>query len=236
MGKIFGGSKSKQQSTSTSVNSSSNLAYPWLKEGVGQEALASYTQGSQALSRLLGGGFEGYKDNIGYDFQENMGRGSILGNMAGRGTLQSGAALKGLTEYSSNLASTTFDDYLTKLFQQSELGLGGLNLIGGTGGVSSGTSNSQSTGSSSSSKGIGKFLGTVLGAAAASDPRLKKNVFRIGDVGEVGLYQFRYINDAGPYIGVMADEVRDTYPEALGPEVGGYLTVDYGKLEEIVNG
>lgn len=89
--------------------------------------------------------------------------------------------------------------------------------------------------------------GATIGAGfAASDRRLKKNVFRIGTF-EDGLpvYSFTYINPPSlavaalmpaqrggdpTVVGVMADEVAQKRPWALGPVVDGYMTVDYGKL------
>lgn len=170
MSKIFGGSKQKSQSTSSSqqASQSSNQAFPWLQQNFGQGAAQSFNQGTSALNALLGQGFDGYKDNIAYDFQQDQGRGSILGNLAGRGALQSGAALKGLTQYSNNLASTTYDNYLNKLLQQAQLGAGAGQLIGGAGGVSQsiGTSTAQSTSSGKQSGGLGGFLGGILGSVA----------------------------------------------------------------------
>lgn len=86
-------------------------------------------------------------------------------------------------------------------------------------------------------------LGSSLGSAAitASDPELKTNVELIGrrDDG-LNVYAFDYIappnDEIGAYmeggrrIGVMADEVAILRPDALGPVVGGYRTVNYGAL------
>ncbi|SES08586.1 tail fiber domain-containing protein [Sphingobium sp. YR768] len=95
------------------------------------------------------------------------------------------------------------------------------------------------------SAGIGQMLlqaaGAAAGAYAASEPTLKTNVEYLGE-GAHGLnvYAFDYItapNDAiaafmptGRQIGVMADEVALLRPDALGPTIGGYRTVDYGAL------
>ena len=37
--------------------------------------------------------------------------------------------------------------------------------------------------------------------------------------------------DHVPDRGVLADEVAEIQPEAMGPRVNGYMTVDYSKLE-----
>ena len=78
------------------------------------------------------------------------------------------------------------------------------------------------------------LLGGVasLGSAAimASDRRLKKNIVPLFMFGDLIVYAFKYLWDATLSIGVMADEVARYRPEALGPTIRGYATVDYGKL------
>lgn len=78
-------------------------------------------------------------------------------------------------------------------------------------------------------------------AASASDRRLKTNIERVGQFEDgLGIYHFDYIDPPnaeiaahmpqGRYCGAMADEVAKLRPWALGPVVGGYATVDYGKI------
>ncbi len=78
----------------------------------------------------------------------------------------------------------------------------------------------------------GQVLGAALQAAPMlfSDRRLKTDIKRVGTHGKLPLYSFRYIYDDRPRTGVMADEVAIHNPEALGPEVNGFATVDYSKL------
>lgn len=94
------------------------------------------------------------------------------------------------------------------------------------------------------SGGLGQMLlqaaASGAGAYAASDPRLKTNIERIGQFDDgLGVYQFDYIPMMGAIAaymaegrqtGVMADEVASLRPWALGPEIDGYATVDYLKL------
>lgn len=80
----------------------------------------------------------------------------------------------------------------------------------------------------------GGFLSGLasLGSAAilASDRRLKTNINLIGQRPDgLNLYSYDYIWGQ-PAVGVMADEVAVLRPEALGPVVGGYATVNYGAL------
>jgi len=83
----------------------------------------------------------------------------------------------------------------------------------------------------------GEFFGAAIGAGAtlASDRRLKKNISRVGIDENTGLnlYQFNYIDelkDDGTYIGVMADEVKAKYPEAVITMSNGFDAVNYEDL------
>lgn len=88
--------------------------------------------------------------------------------------------------------------------------------------------------------GLGSILGGIGGAAAGlaktgifSDPALKENVRPVGRDARTGLtlYEFSYIGDPNHrYRGVMADEVKPLYPEAVSVR-DGYMTVDYGVLD-----
>lgn len=82
----------------------------------------------------------------------------------------------------------------------------------------------------------GGFLGglATLGSAAItkySDRRLKKNVSLLGIRPDgLGVYSYEYIWGGPAEVGVMADEVAVLRPDALGPSLGGYATVNYGAL------
>jgi hypothetical protein len=79
--------------------------------------------------------------------------------------------------------------------------------------------------------GIGAIIGGIADAAMAfSDRRLKTDIERVGSHGELGLYRFRFLGEDRMRVGVMADEVAVHAPHALGPVVGGYSTVYYGRL------
>ena len=74
-------------------------------------------------------------------------------------------------------------------------------------------------------------LGGSLGSAKIlmSDIRMKKNIKRIGKYKEHNLYEYNYIDRAGEWIGVMAQEVEKLVPEAV-IEIGGIKHVNYGAL------
>lgn len=102
-----------------------------------------------------------------------------------------------------------------------------------TGQQMSGTGSSTSVQKTSPSL-FDQALAAASAAAAFSDRRLKKDVERVGSAGLIPLYSFRYAwdEDGTPKrVGVMADEVERLRPEALGPTIAGFSTVDYGKLD-----
>jgi len=72
---------------------------------------------------------------------------------------------------------------------------------------------------------------TTLPWLAMSDKRLKKDIKPVGTENGHQLYEFEYINDplAKRYVGVMAQDVVETNPDAV-MEVDGYMAVDYRKL------
>lgn len=83
-----------------------------------------------------------------------------------------------------------------------------------------------------------QFLGMQYGMKAGtpgfsgifSDRRLKRNITKIGTRPDgLGVYEFEYIWGGGRHIGMMAQEVKMVYPDAVG-EINGYLTVDYSKV------
>lgn len=75
-------------------------------------------------------------------------------------------------------------------------------------------------------------LGGSLGSAAimASDRRLKTGIQAIGQRPDgLMLYSYNYVWGQ-PSVGVMADEVAAKRPDALGPIIHGFATVNYGAL------
>jgi hypothetical protein len=87
-----------------------------------------------------------------------------------------------------------------------------------------------------SSPGLGSVLGQAIGAGvgafAASDRRLKTNIRKIGEYADgLGRYVWTYIWGGPEQEGVMAEEVAEKRPWAVGPKLlCGYSSVNYGAL------
>mgnify|MGYP001815426934 CR=1 FL=1 len=231
MSKIFGKSKSESKSSSTQTSSSGNYAYDDIRTNIGPAAYGNYNTASTAIGDELSGGWEGYKENRDFDFMRTLGLERTAGGQSGRGIFNSGATLKRLSEYDNSIHNQYYQDYMNNLFNQANLGTQGISQIGGAGGYSSSRGQSSGTSSSTSTPGIGGALGAGIGTFAASDRRLKENITKIGEL-ENGLnvYSYTYVWSDEPTCGVMADEVAEVMPEALGPVAAGYQTLYYGKV------
>ncbi|MEH2513936.1 hypothetical protein V1291_005290 [Nitrobacteraceae bacterium AZCC 1564] len=106
--------------------------------------------------------------------------------------------------------------------------------IAGLGQQSNGTSEttSQMSGADQFAKimgGIGSLgnLGNLSKLPFLSDRRVKEDIAQIGSLFDgTPVYRFRYIGQPGFQIGLMAQDVEKTTPEAIG-QLGPYKTVDY---------
>jgi len=80
----------------------------------------------------------------------------------------------------------------------------------------------------------------ILGMAASlfSDPRLKKNIKKIGEIGPLNLVEWEWIDGLGdsfvksfPTMGYLSTQVKEFFPQFVG-EFGGYDTIDYKSLNK----
>lgn len=79
---------------------------------------------------------------------------------------------------------------------------------------------------------LGSFASLAVGLAgifAASDRRLKQDVHTLGWVGPIRIVSFRYLGKAFRHVGVIAQEVRNLFPDAVA-ERHGFLFVNYRAL------
>jgi hypothetical protein len=216
MSAIFGGAKS----TSKNVNND------FIRGAFGGAAGATGSS-INSLQALLGGdpsGFRSYTDAIDLSREGEFGSRGVTGTGAARGLLRSGATGMGLKNYEQMLENRTAGDYMQNLIGTGQLGLGAGGLIADTGKQEK----------EKKKPGMGGFLGQAAAGFAKSDERLKTDITPVGKNPDgLTVYQYRYKGEPGVFIGVMAQEVAERKPEALGPIVDGYMTVDYGKVDVI---
>lgn len=220
MGGIFG-----KRGRSESKNINNDL----IKSSFGG-AMGATGDSVSALQALLGGdasGFRSFTDAIDLSGQAEYGSRGVTGNAAAKGLLRSGGTGKALVNYEQMLENQASDQYMNRLLGLGQLGLGAGGLVAQTG--------QQSRQREGGKSGLGNFLGSAASiAAAGSDERLKTNITPVGKNRDgLTVYQYMYKDGSGPFIGVMAQEVAEVKPEALGPVVNGYMTVDYSKVDII---
>jgi hypothetical protein len=216
--------------TGKSTQKSSNQAYPFLKDAYAGQ-IQTGTDTNQLIQQLLGGGpggnaaYQQYQNSTGFQNTIDAGSKAITGNAASRGLLRSGSTGKALVNFGQDAAKSNFNSYVQQLLGLSGQGMQAGQIVGGAGNVQE----------SKSKPGLGPTIGAAM-SMIPSDPRLKTNVEELGvaDNG-LGIYRYNYIWDKETkHVGYMADEVAALFPEALGPLLeGGYMTVDYTKLDPI---
>lgn len=108
-----------------------------------------------------GPAFQNYLASNGYKFLMDQGTQAVTGSAASRGLLNSGSTGKALTKFGQGLASTGFDNYLSKLSGQAGQGLTATGQIG-----EAGTAGGKAAGDAMQS-GISK-AGGIFGDLAAT--------------------------------------------------------------------
>jgi hypothetical protein len=97
------------------------------------------------------------------------------------------------------------------------LGLGGMktNAAGGT---------------------VGGNLLSGLGGVLFSDEFLKEDIHKVGELHDgQNIYSYNYIGDLTPRLGLIAQEVERTRPDAVKAHPSGFKMVDYGRATELAS-
>jgi hypothetical protein len=159
-----------------------------------------------------------------------------------------GNAASGIAGVNTGLGNATAGQYdqLAGLNWQTQTGIGNANanadlaaynasgnfwnMLGSLGGMGT--------------KGGGTVGGNaVQGAASAlpsimsmfSDARLKDDIEPVGELYDgTNVYRYRYKGDPVPRIGLMAQEVEKTNPDAV-TEIAGFKAVNYGKATQLAS-
>ncbi|GMB80544.1 tail fiber domain-containing protein [Shinella zoogloeoides] len=89
--------------------------------------------------------------------------------------------------------------------------------------------------SQSAAAGMGGLFGLLSAPFQMfkfSDERLKEDIRQVGETDDgTPIYTYRYKGDPTPQMGVMAQDVAEEQPEAVGMHPSGFLMVDYGKVK-----
>lgn len=195
---------------------------PVMNQGVGANNFLSALLTGQGDTTGASAGYQNYLQQAGYaPAMREMTRGTI-GTQAAGGLLNSGSTQRALQSRGAEINQGFYNNYLQQLTGLSGLGLQAGGLVTNAG--------SRSTGGSPST--LGSIASTVGGIASIfSDRRLKHTIQKVGEFADgLGVYLFSYLGRNERHRGVMADEVERLRPWALGPQIAGYATVNYGAL------
>ena len=224
---------------------------PYLQNAMGATAAQMNNVNQQQQNQLAGnaisaGAFGGDRAGIARNNlinQQNLAMGQTLGNMANQGYQQSAqnymqgmgqigqlglqgqqAALQGaqaqlgagtLEQQTQQAGQTAlYNQFLQQQAYPFQVAQFLANIAMGTGGLSGSTTT------------------TTQPMPFFSDRRLKKNIERIGQTDEgLPIHKFEYKGDpkGQKHIGLMADEVEQIHPEAVGTHKSGYKVVDYDR-------
>jgi len=167
-------------------------------------------------------GYNNYLQRAGYAPAMRQLSQAITGQGAAAGLLNSGSTANALLTKGTELNQGFYNNYLQQLRGLADLGLQGGGLVANVGQRSIG-------GRPSTAGSIASTVGGI--ASIFSDRRLKRDIEKIGEYDDgLGIYSYRYVTSIKRVLGVIADEVAKLRPWALGPEKGGYATVNYGAL------
>lgn len=181
-------------------------------------------QGANAAGGGAEQGYNNYLQMAGYAPAMRQLAQGVTGQGAAAGILNSGSTAKALQTRGTELNQSFFNNYLQQLAGLSGLGLQAGNLVANVG--------QKSTNTGPKASGLGSIASTVGGIASIfSDRRLKHSIRKVGEFADgLGIYFFSYLGSKQRLKGVMADEVAELRPWALGPRIAGYATVNYGAL------
>ena len=196
-------------------------------------------------------------DDPSYKFRYDQGQKAAERQLSASGQYLAPAATKALQEYGQGMASQEYNNAYNRytndqnnLFNRlaaitgigqtatnsnvnagSQYGSQGSETLTGIGNSLTGANLAQNSNSNSL---FGNLLNAGANGAALwarlSDIRLKENITPMGEENGYKIYEYNYIGDPQRYIGVMAQEVMQTYPDAVVVTPTGHYAVNYDKI------
>lgn len=146
-------------------------------EQAGTQGAEAQLLGTQPVQEGTKNAFQNYLNSTGYQFQLGQGSQAITGNAAARGTLNSGATAKALTQFGQNIGSSYFNNYLNQLgglnTQQGNTaaaGVGAANAVGQAGTSGGGGAAEQTAAGGKAVGGAVSQVGGIAGGLAANNP------------------------------------------------------------------
>jgi len=229
----------QQQHQATGAAATLAGAYGGTGQGV-QDALTNYFT-NQNVANASG---QAYSNAYNSAIQQQQNSLADLLGAAGQQT-SAGNLLAGLGAQEQNVAQTGIQNAINLNQQNQMMPLAqGATLASILSGIPKDTwGNSQTFGQTSQPNNVlYGLLGSLLGNSGlaggstgllSSDVRLKTDIAPVGKLYDgQNVYAFRYKGDRTPRIGLMAQEVQKTRPDAVVTMPSGMKAVDYGKATE----
>ena len=197
------------------------------------------------------GYYDNFQNDPGFEAETRAGIKALDGSATARGGLYSGAAMRGVAEYGQQQQGNAYRNRLNSLMQYGQQGqqaattqagvatqFGGdrANLEYGFGQQEAGNRlNLGNALAANRNTGVNNILGAAgtaaRAAAAFSDVRLKRDIERVGELASgLPVYSFRYVWSDEQHVGVMAQEARALFPDAVVEHANGFLMVDYSAI------
>lgn len=208
-----------------------------LSQGVNDARLGAILAGGQEQSRMVGMardaamfGNDAELSRMGAQNQASMAQ-AAFGNQARQQQLNEGLALRNqpINELTALMSGSQVQSPNSTFAQTPQTGVGGVDYSG----LVQQNYQSQLAAHQAQMGGLFGLGGSLIGAGAMmfSDERLKTGIQRVGETGAgTPIYRYRYKAGGPMQLGVMAQEVEKTQPEAVARHPSGYLMVDYGKV------
>jgi len=238
LGAVLGaGEQVKGQKVAMDLFTGQRHAYDPFREG----GLEGFDMLQQAILGQDQEGFASFMQNPNIQYQIEQGVDTATQGMAGRGMLNSGAAMRQLQGIGQDVAGQGYQQYLQNLGGLSDYGMQALGrqdaLTGGMADARIGLGQARA-GRTDAITSFGDQEAQMMSQAMmmASDRRLKENLEEVGMLNNglkvyVGNYNDKALEidpslNKKPQLFLIAQEVQEVVPEAV-MEKDGYLAVNY---------
>lgn len=193
-----------------------------------------------------------FNNNPGYQFQKQQGDSAITAADAASGKTASGNEALALSNYNQGLAGTSWNNYVNSLqpflgasnsaatgvagvdtglgnqLNASQMNLGNA-AYGANTSIGNANANASLAGLNASANSLGALSGLANGLMMFSDENVKDDIEPVGELFDgQKVYKYRYKGDSHHQIGLIAQEVEDREPDAVG-KIGGIKAVNYDK-------
>jgi hypothetical protein len=189
--------------------------------GIGMDYLTALLTG-QGDTGAANQGYQNYLQQAGYEpALRDMSR-AVVGGGAASGLLRSGSTAKALQSRGAEINHGFYNNYLSQLGNLATAGQNAGQTLVGSG---AGQSYSKPSMFGSIMQGVGGV------ASLFSDRRLKENIVQVGSYPNgLPMYEFNYKGGEQRLRGVMSDDVRKKYPDAVVTLANGFDGVHYAML------